>query len=229
MNEIGIPDQLAGEWQHALFLTYGVEIPLFEGALWRQLAPGCRNKVILADGQRFLAACSSYAQPGLVRHLNHLYVADGVLHQFSVHAKAILLTNETSGRLMVGSGNLGMQGIAHFFGGQVVRANVPMHGKTSPIRHDGQGVYQGLPQQLDIMRYHSLMVDAASLPECLVVTSVVSSEQHSDKNLKDASLAGDEIMGIRHRDYPIQGVQYHPESFATEGAKMLLKNFLWHN
>ena len=124
---------------------------------------------------------------------------------------------------------LGMQGIAHFFGGQVVRANVPMHGKTSPIRHDGQGVYQGLPQQLDIMRYHSLMVDAASLPECLVVTSVVSSEQHSDKNLKDASLAGDEIMGIRHRDYPIQGVQYHPESFATEGAKMLLKNFLWHN
>ncbi|MBR7551143.1 anthranilate synthase component II, partial [Mycobacterium tuberculosis] len=76
---------------------------------------------------------------------------------------------------------LGMQGIAHFFGAQVVRANVPMHGKTSPIRHDGQGVYQGLPQQLDIMRYHSLMVDAASLPECLVVTSVVSSEQHSDK------------------------------------------------
>lgn len=112
MNEIQIPDQLSGEWQHALFLTYGVEIPLFEGALWRQLAPGCRNKVILADGQRFLAACSSYAQPGLVRHLNHLYVADGVLHQFSVHAKAILLTNETSGRLMVGSGNLGMQGMA---------------------------------------------------------------------------------------------------------------------
>ena len=124
---------------------------------------------------------------------------------------------------------LGMQGIAHFFGGQVVRASVPMHGKTSPIRHDGQGVYQGLPQQLDIMRYHSLMVDAASLPECLVVTSLVSSEQHSDNNLKDASLAGDQIMGIRHRDYPIQGVQYHPESFATEGAKTLLKNFLWQN
>lgn len=121
---------------------------------------------------------------------------------------------------------LGMQGIAHFFGGKVVRASMPMHGKTSPIRHDGQGVYQGLPQQLEIMRYHSLMVEAASLPDCLVVTSVVYNTQTADKALQAASLAGDEIMGIRHRDYPIQGVQYHPESFATEGAKTLLKNFL---
>lgn len=121
---------------------------------------------------------------------------------------------------------LGMQGIAHFFGGKVVRASMPMHGKTSPIRHDGQGVYQGLPQNIDIMRYHSLMVEATSLPDCLQITSIVVNEQHADKSMKQASLAGDEIMGIRHRDYPIQGVQYHPESFATEGAKTLLKNFL---
>ncbi|MFW2177250.1 MULTISPECIES: anthranilate synthase component II [unclassified Moraxella] len=121
---------------------------------------------------------------------------------------------------------LGMQGIAHFFGGKVVRAKIPMHGKTSPIRHDEQGVYQGLPQNMDIMRYHSLMVEAESLPDRLEVTSIVSSEQNQDKTLREASLAGDEIMGIRHKVYPIQGVQYHPESFATEGAKRLLKNFL---
>ena len=121
---------------------------------------------------------------------------------------------------------LGMQGIAHFFGGKVVRASMPMHGKTSPIRHDGEGVYQGLPQHIEIMRYHSLMVDAASLPACLEVTSVVANHAHANTNLRQASLCGDEIMGIRHRDYPIQGVQYHPESFATEGAKTLLKNFL---
>ena len=122
---------------------------------------------------------------------------------------------------------LGMQGIAHFFGGRVVRASLPMHGKTSPIRHDGKGVYDSLPQHIEIMRYHSLMVDAASLPDCLEVTSVVANTDHQDISLYDASLAGDEIMGIRHREYPIQGVQYHPESFATEGAKTLLKNFLW--
>lgn len=121
---------------------------------------------------------------------------------------------------------LGMQGIAHFFGGKVVRASMPMHGKTSPIRHDGEGVYQGLPQHIEIMRYHSLMVDAASLPAYLEVTSVVANHAHANTDLRQASLCGDEIMGIRHRDYPIQGVQYHPESFATEGAKTLLKNFL---
>lgn len=121
---------------------------------------------------------------------------------------------------------LGMQGIAHFFGGKVVRASVPMHGKTSPIRHDGNGVYQGLPQHIDIMRYHSLMVDADSLPDCLEVNSVVANPDNLGKSLKEASLAGDEIMGIRHTVYPIEGVQYHPESFATEGSKQLLANFL---
>lgn len=121
---------------------------------------------------------------------------------------------------------LGMQGIAHFFGGKVIRANTPMHGKTSPIRHDEKGVYHNLPQNLEIMRYHSLMVEASSFPNCLEITSVVSNPANLDKTLHEASLVGDEIMGIRHKTYPIQGVQYHPESFATEGAKRLLANFL---
>lgn len=121
---------------------------------------------------------------------------------------------------------LGMQGIAHFFGGNVIRASTPMHGKTSPIRHNDTGVYQGLPQYIEIMRYHSLMVEAESLPECLAITSVVANPDNQAKDLRQASLAGDEIMGIRHKDYPIQGVQFHPESFATEGAKRLLTNFL---
>ena len=121
---------------------------------------------------------------------------------------------------------LGMQGIAHVFGGDVVRAGVPMHGKTSPIRHDEQGVYQGLPQDIEIMRYHSLMVKADTLPECLTVTSVVANEAYADQDLVVSVEKGEEIMGIRHKDYPIQGVQFPPESFATEGAKRLLSNFM---
>jgi len=121
---------------------------------------------------------------------------------------------------------LGMQGIAHVFGGDVVLANVPMHGKTSSIRHDGAGVYQGLPQELEIMRYHSLMVKADTLPDCLTVTAVVANDAHAELSLTESALAGDEIMGLQHKQYPIQGVQFHPESFATEGAKRLLTNFL---
>ena len=121
---------------------------------------------------------------------------------------------------------LGMQGIAHVFGGKVVRAGVPMHGKTSPIRHDNQGVYHGLPQDVDIMRYHSLMVQADDLPECLTVTAAVTSEDQAELGLTALVANGEEIMGLRHKDYPIQGVQFHPESFATEGAKRLLSNFL---
>jgi len=121
---------------------------------------------------------------------------------------------------------LGMQGIAHVFGGKVVRAGVPMHGKTSPIRHDNQGVYHGLPQDVDIMRYHSLMVQTDDLPECLTVTAAVTSEDQAELGLTELVAKGEEIMGLRHKDYPIQGVQFHPESFATEGAKRLLSNFL---
>ncbi|NRA19070.1 MAG: aminodeoxychorismate/anthranilate synthase component II [Oceanospirillaceae bacterium] len=122
---------------------------------------------------------------------------------------------------------LGMQGIAHCFGAKVVHAGIPMHGKVSPVTHDAKGVYKNMPQELEVMRYHSLMVDAQSLPDCLKITSVVDDEFSADTNdFMQAALNGSEIMGLRHIQYPIEGIQYHPESFATEGGKNLLKNFL---
>lgn len=142
---------------------------------------------------------------------------------FGICAEVIEVMGKTTPLLGV---CLGMQGIAHVFGGDVVRASVPMHGKVSAIRHDGAGVYQGLPQEIEIMRYHSLMVQADTLPDCLTVTAVVANHDHDSLSLTESSLAGDEIMGLQHKDYPIQGVQFHPESFATEGAKRLLTNFL---
>lgn len=142
---------------------------------------------------------------------------------FGVCAEVIATLGKTVPTLGV---CLGMQGIAHVFGGKVVLAGVPIHGKVSSIRHDDAGVYQGLPQDIEIMRYHSLMVEAQSLPDCLEVTAVVSNDEHAHLSLSASTLAGDEMMGLRHKSYPIQGVQFHPESFATEGAKRLLSNFL---
>ncbi len=107
---------------------------------------------------------------------------------------------------------LGMQGIAHYFGGNVVRAKLPMHGKTSVIEHDGNGVFAGLPQGIEVMRYHSLIAEKESLPKTLIVTATA----------KDTG----EVMGLRHVKYPIEGIQFHPESFATEGGKQVIKNFL---
>ncbi|WP_133105098.1 anthranilate synthase component II [Psychrobacter sp. S4(2024)] len=142
---------------------------------------------------------------------------------FGICAEVIEVMGKTTPLLGV---CLGMQGIAHVFGGDVIRASVPMHGKVSAIRHDGAGIYNDLPQHLEIMRYHSLMVQADTLPNCLTVTAVVANDEHNDLELTESALAGDEIMGVQHKDYPIQGVQFHPESFATEGAKRLLTNFL---
>ena len=142
---------------------------------------------------------------------------------FGICAEVIEVMGKTTPLLGV---CLGMQGIAHVFGGDVIRASVPMHGKVSAIRHDGAGIYNDLPQELEIMRYHSLMVQADTLPNCLTVTAVVANDEHNDLELTESALAGDEIMGVQHKDYPIQGVQFHPESFATEGAKRLLTNFL---
>lgn len=111
---------------------------------------------------------------------------------------------------------LGMQGIAHYFGGKVIRARVPMHGKTNKIWHDEKGIFVGLPQDLEVMRYHSLVVEEATLPDCLEITAKVNE-------------ANGEIMGLRHKVYPIEGIQFHPESFATEGGMQMLKNFLFAN
>lgn len=124
---------------------------------------------------------------------------------------------------------LGMQGICHVFGGKVIKAHLPMHGKTSPITHNGEGIFYDIPDQLEIMRYHSLMAEAESLPEVLEVTSVVGDLKVEDFDHHTVIHQGGdyEIMGVRHKDYPIQGIQFHPESFATEGGKDLIRNFLF--
>ena len=106
---------------------------------------------------------------------------------------------------------LGHQSIGQAFGGKVIRARVLMHGKTSPIEHTGAGVFNGLPAPFTATRYHSLAVERESLPQCLEVT---------------AWTADGEIMGLRHRSLPVQGVQFHPESIATEHGHAMLKNFL---
>ena len=110
---------------------------------------------------------------------------------------------------------LGHQAIGQAYGGRVVRAKRIMHGKTSSIRHRGEGVFAGLPDGYEATRYHSLVVERESLPDCLEVTAW-------------SDLDGDfeEIMGLRHREHPVEGVQFHPESILTEHGHALLENFL---
>lgn len=124
---------------------------------------------------------------------------------------------------------LGMQGITHVFGGKVVNAPIPMHGKISPLSHNGQGMFRDIPDQLEVMRYHSLMAEAESFPECLNLTAVVGDISADDFDKQEKIRAGGdfEIMGIQHKEYPIYGIQFHPESFATEGGKELISNFLF--
>ena len=111
---------------------------------------------------------------------------------------------------------LGHQGIGQAYGGKVVRAGRIMHGKTSPIRHQGQGVFAGLPDGYEATRYHSLVVERASLPQALEITAWTENEDGSFE----------EIMGLRHREHPVEGVQFHPESILTGHGHALLKNFL---
>ena len=124
---------------------------------------------------------------------------------------------------------LGMQGIVHVFGGKVVNATLPMHGKISPISHTGEGVFANTPDQLEIMRYHSLMAEAESFPECLEVTAVVGDlpVDSFDDHTRIHEGGDFEIMGVKHKQHPIHGIQFHPESFATEGGKELIANFLF--
>ncbi len=111
---------------------------------------------------------------------------------------------------------LGHQSIGQVFGGKVVRAREIMHGKTSPIFHKGVGVFAGLPNPFTATRYHSLIVEKSTLPSCLEVTAWT---QHADGSI-------DEIMGLRHKALPIEGVQFHPESILTEHGHAQLRNFL---
>jgi para-aminobenzoate synthetase component 2 len=108
---------------------------------------------------------------------------------------------------------LGHQAIGQVFGGDVVRAERLMHGKTSPILHDGKTIFEGIPSPYTATRYHSLIVKRDTLPDCLEIT---------------AETAEGEIMGLRHKEYPIEGVQFHPESIITDHGLQLLRNFLEH-
>jgi anthranilate synthase/aminodeoxychorismate synthase-like glutamine amidotransferase len=119
--------------------------------------------------------------------------------------------NTYAGRIPIFGVCLGHQAIGQAFGGQVVRAARVMHGKTSKIFHDEKGVFTGLPNPFEATRYHSLLVDRQTLPDCLDVTAKTWDE---------------EIMAVRHKTLPVEGVQFHPESFLTTAGKDLLRNFL---
>ncbi|GIP30676.1 glutamine amidotransferase [Paenibacillus sp. J23TS9] len=106
---------------------------------------------------------------------------------------------------------LGHQAIGQAFGGQVVRAERLMHGKTSPILHHGTSIFEGLPSPFTATRYHSLLVERSTLPDCLEIT---------------AETEEGEIMGLRHKEYPVEGVQFHPESIITDYGHQMLRNFL---
>jgi len=111
---------------------------------------------------------------------------------------------------------LGHQSMGQVYGGDVIRAGRIMHGKTSRIRHEGKGVFAGLPDGYEATRYHSLVVDKTTLPDCMEITAWTDNE--------DGSM--EEIMGLRHREFPVEGVQFHPESILTQHGHALLKNFL---
>ncbi|MEA1987901.1 MAG: aminodeoxychorismate/anthranilate synthase component II [Pseudomonadota bacterium] len=114
---------------------------------------------------------------------------------------------------------LGHQSIGQAFGGDIVRAKQVMHGKTSPVYHKDEGMFAGLPNPVQTTRYHSLVIDQKTLPDCLEVTAWTQCEKGEF----------DEIMGVRHKTLPIEGVQFHPESILTEQGHQMLKNFLDQN
>jgi anthranilate synthase component II len=124
---------------------------------------------------------------------------------------SVPLIQRFSGRLPVLGVCLGHQSIGQAFGGRIVHAQTLMHGKTSPVRHQDRGVFRGLPNPLVATRYHSLVIERASLPDCLEVTAWTDDG---------------EIMGVRHKSLPVEGVQFHPESILTEHGHALLANFL---
>jgi anthranilate synthase component 2 len=111
---------------------------------------------------------------------------------------------------------LGHQSLGQAFGGKVIRAKTIMHGKTSRIRHEGRGVFAGIPDHFEATRYHSLVVERETLPDCLEITAWTEND--------DGSF--DEIMGLRHRTLNVEGVQFHPESILTQHGHALLRNFL---
>ena len=121
------------------------------------------------------------------------------------------LIQAAAGRIPMLGVCLGHQAIGHAFGGKVISAKRIMHGKLSRIQHDGKGLFQGIPQDIKVVRYHSLAVEESTLPECLEVS---------------ARSEDGEIMGLRHKELPIEGIQYHPESIMSEFGRQQLANFI---
>ena len=125
---------------------------------------------------------------------------------------SVPLIKQFAGKMPILGVCLGHQGIGYAFDGKVINAKRLMHGKTSMIKHNGQGIFKGLPEPFEATRYHSLVIDSKHVPECLIVTA---------KTTDDG-----EIMGVQHKTYPIYGVQFHPESILTKQGMNILKNFL---
>jgi len=121
------------------------------------------------------------------------------------------LLQQFAGKLPILGVCLGHQAIGEAFGGKVIRAQQVMHGKTSPIHHTGVGVFKDLPNPFTVIRYHSLAIERSSIPDCLEITAWTDDG---------------EIMGVRHKDYDIEGVQFHPESILSEHGHALLRNFV---
>ncbi len=128
------------------------------------------------------------------------------------------VVRELGGQVPILGVCLGHQAIGQALGGEVVRARSVMHGKTSMIHHTGEGVFRGIDNPFEATRYHSLVVARESLPDCLVETAWTAFDEGAGKR--------DEIMGFRHRDWPLEGVQFHPESILTRHGHDLLRNFL---
>ncbi len=145
---------------------------------------------------------------------DHLVISPGPCtpNEAGVSVEAI---NAFAGRIPILGVCLGHQSIGQAFGGDIVHAREVMHGKTSPMFHTGVGVFTDLPSPFEATRYHSLVIDQATLPDCLEVTAWTE---------RDGGL--DEIMGIRHKGLDVQGVQFHPESILTEHGHQMLKNFI---
>lgn len=162
----------------------------------------CRNDQISVD--EILASDASHVM---------LSPGPGTPDQAGVSLAAI---SALAGRKPLFGVCLGHQSIGQVYGGRIIHAREIMHGKTSPVYHTGVGVFAGLESPLVATRYHSLVIDRDSVPDCLEVTAWTESD--------DGEL--DEIMGVRHREYEIEGVQFHPESILTDHGHAMLRNFL---